>query len=215
MQCAGHRSTKKKTTDCCLAQQEVRDKRSGDTDESRRHHVLERASCADGYARIWIGRSETLQKTWDLAELPAHFGNHKHCRRTNCLDEKSREPEWQNRAQEHACDHARIKNVEHWQVHGLRETAEQCQRCQGGGANCKTLPHCRRCVAERIELIRTLSNNRQLSSQFGNSTCVIGNRTIGIDRQRYPKSSEHADSCKSNAIHPESGIGCKQGHRND
>ena len=61
---------------------------------------------------------------------------------------------------------------------------QQGKRCQRGGSDGKTLAGSGRCVAERVQSVRALTNDFRKTGHLSDATRVVRHRTIGIGRQR-------------------------------
>src|SRR5438128_1210774 len=77
---------------------------------------------------------------------------------------------------------------------------EQCQRCQRSRCNCKSFSDSSSCISNCVENICSSANIIRQCSHLCNPSCIVCNRTKGINGKLYSRSCHHAGSGNCHSI---------------
>mmetsp|Transcript_8190 Transcript_8190/g.15147 ORF Transcript_8190/g.15147 Transcript_8190/m.15147 type:complete len:492 (-) Transcript_8190:540-2015(-) len=162
------------------------------------------------------------QKSRNGIELALNFLNHFVSSDTNRFHGHSREPVWDHSTDKKHCKDNWGKNgyVLLFKVCTLGERTEQSKTNQAGRSNSKTLSNSSGGVSSSIKSIGLVANFFWEASHLCNSSSVITNRSVYINRKTGCKRSKHTKSSKGNSVHVQKGKTkvyneCQQEYRDD
>ena len=170
--------------------------------------------CLRGYSHtgLIIRTAGTCKNTRIRMELPTHLLNHLISRPGNRLHGKRGKQEGQHTSDKQADNHSGIHNINFLQLNSLRVGHKQSQCRQRGRPDGETFSDGCCCIADRIQSIRNIPDAFVQTGHFGNSSCIVGNRTVRINSNSASRCCQHAYRGKGNTIQAGNRIGHKDAY---
>ena len=191
----------------------------------------------DFHATLVVWTLLAFKYSCDLAELAADFDDHLLGGAADSVHRHSAEQEGHHGADEYACEHPRIHQVDLIVLDHVRDgrfcdidyTASDveyssadmmetdldlfdvgCQEGEGsecGGTDGESLAGGCGCVAEGIEGVGTVADFRIEFTHLGVAACIVGDRAVGIGSQGDSQSGKHSDGRDGYSVQTEAELG--------
>ena len=133
-------------------------------------------------------------------ELSSYFFDHLVCSTSYGVHSERGEHERQHSSDEQTNDYDRLKQADIFDLSNFREGCEQSQSCQSSRTDRESLTDSSRCVTNGVQLVRDLSYVFRQFGHFCDTACIVGNRTVSVNRDCHSCRGKHTYCCKSNTI---------------
>ena len=133
-------------------------------------------------------------------ELTANFHYHFVSSFTNGFHGHSAKHKRQGGTDEYTDQNNRIQQIDSFQFHNLRVCGEQSQRGQRGRTDGKSFADSSSSIADGVQGISDFTNACGQFSHFRNAACVIGNRTVSVNRYGDAGGCQHADCGQGDTV---------------
>ncbi len=182
--------------------EEVAGDDGGEDDEAAgRNHLLEGGVGGDGDALLVVGLLGTVHDAGLLSELSSDLLDHGLGGLTDGLHGHGGEPVGKHGANQETSEGDGLEDIDASDVAAGDEGAEQGEGDEGGGANSEALADGGGGVTGGVEGIGLSADGGGETGHFGDTSGVIGDRTVAIDGEGAGEGGEHAEGGEGDAVH--------------
>ena len=145
---------------------------------------------------------QSLPQNRHFPELSSHFSNHAGRRTAHGSHRHCREQKWHHGPDEQSTHNTWVGHIDRFQAGSRHVGAEQRQCRQSGGTDGKSLADGRSRIPHGIQLVSASANIFGQATHLGNTTRVVRNRTVRINRQLNPGIGKHAHRGNRDPVQP-------------
>mmetsp|Transcript_5154 Transcript_5154/g.15486 ORF Transcript_5154/g.15486 Transcript_5154/m.15486 type:complete len:710 (+) Transcript_5154:1915-4044(+) len=190
------------------------DKRGEDDQGTWRSHLGKRGLRGDLNALLVLWLRGTLHQARDSVELSSDLLNHGEGSPSDTLHGHGTEPVWKHSSDQESREDLLVKNGSTGKVNIStgHVRSEEGQGHEGGRANGETLSDGGGGVSGGVKSISSLTDLLSHLGHLGDTSGVIGDRSVGINGKASGQGSEHTKGRASDSVHSRAGVGEVDGH---